>query len=557
MKVKKNYYYIFSITVFILVSIIILKQNNFFSKLSNVINFIHNKEITLDIRLDSDFLNYIKNEQNQIDVKKYSINIELFHKSQEIKADLVITGDLKKSIPEIVLNFTDGFSISKVYFNNNLANFTYKNNYLKVKNTSNSNNFSIKVIYKGKPKSKGFGSFVFDKINNLDLVYSLNEPIFASTWFPCNDKPDDKALFETTITNDKKYVSVSNGIFESSVIKGNKTSYSYKTLNELSTYLFAIYSGDYKFFEDYVVCENNDTTRLVYYVLDENSIEDFIDFKPHKRGIQVFTKLFGSYPFIKEKYGIAEITWKMGAMEHQTITAMDRNLIKAPQSNESIYIHELAHQWWGNAVGLKDWKDIWLNEGFATYSEALYYENENGKDAFLKKMNSFKGDFTQSTLYNPTCSLFDKLVYNKGAWVLHMLRKELGDKIFFLSLKTYYEKYKYKNASTEDFKSVCQSISNKNLNIFFEQWVYKGKGKINLEYSLSSSTNGTKIQFKQKGYKYSFPLEIMFDTDKTKNIIENFIISSQDTTILLSKSKEIKNVILDPNNWLLLNIDKP
>ncbi len=556
MKVKKNYYYIFSLTVFVLISIFLLKQNNFFSKLHNVINFLSKKEITLDIRIDSSFLNYIKNEQNQIDVKKYSINIELFPKSQEIQADVVINGSLKTKISEVILNFVDGFTISKVYFNNNPAKYVYKNNYLVINNYSENNNFIIKVTYKGKPKPKGFGSFVFDKINNLDLIYSLSEPIFASTWFPCNDKPDDKALFETTITNDKKYVSISNGLFESSVIRENKISYTYKTLNELSTYLFAIYSGDYKFFEDYVVDENNDTTRLVYYFLDESSIEEFLDFQPHKRGIQIFSKLFGTYPFINEKYGLAEITWKMGAMEHQTITGMGRGLVKAPQSNESIYVHELAHQWWGNAIGLKDWKDIWLNEGFATYSEALYYENVIGKDGLVKKMNSLKGEFTESTLYNPTCSLFDRLVYNKGAWILHMLRNELGDKLFFLSLKTYYEKFKYKNASTEDFKLVCESISKKNLSKFFEQWVYKGKGKISLEYSLSVSSEGTKIHFKQNGYEYYFPLEVMFDTDEKKDDICSFYISSKDTTLLLSKSKNVDKLRFDPNNRLLLSLYK-
>lgn len=515
-----------------------------------------NKEVTLDIRIDSNFLNYIKNEQNQIDVTKYSINIELFPKSQEIQAEVTVNGKLKTTTPNIIFNFADGFAISNVYFNNKPVKYIYKNNYLIISNLSNSNAFNVKIIYKGKPKSKGFGSFVFDKINNLDLVYSLSEPIFASTWFPCNDKPDDKAFFETTITNDKKYVSVSNGIYESSVIKGNKVSYTYKTLNQLSTYLFAIYSGDYKFFEDYVVDENNDTTRLVYYVLEENSIEDFFDFQPHKKGIQVFSKLFGTYPFINEKYGVAEITWKMGAMEHQTITGMGRGLIKAPQSNESIYLHELAHQWWGNAVGLKDWKDIWLNEGFATYCEALYYENINGKDALVNKMNSLKGDFSESTLYNPTCSLFDRLVYNKGAWILHMLRKELGDKLFFQSLKTYFEKFKYQNASTEDFKLVCQKISKKNLDCFFEQWVYKGKGKINLEYSLSVSSEGTEIHLKQKGYQYYFPIEVSFDTNENTNNIGNYLISSKDTTLLLSKYKNVKNVKVDPNNWLLIDLNK-
>jgi aminopeptidase N len=277
--------------------------------------------------------------------------------------------------------------------------------------------------------------------------------------------------------------------------------------------------------------------------------------------LEVFSQMFGEYPFLKEKYGVAEFLWYAGAMEHQTITGVSSNMISGNKFFEDTYAHELAHQWWGNAVGPKSWKDIWLNEGFSTYSEALYYEAVSGKEALQSTMMSKYSSNFSGSLAEPGPFLFTRTMYDKGAWVLHMLRWEVGDSSFFNILRTYYETYKYSNASISDFKNVSEKVSGKYLDKYFEQWVY-GKGQIELEYNTETLEAGedylVRIQLEQiqEDYEeYHFPLELkMIYKDSTeKNYL--FDITSKDTLLEILTEKIPEDIVLDPNNWLLAVIN--
>jgi aminopeptidase N len=248
----------------------------------------------------------------------------------------------------------------------------------------------------------------------------------------------------------------------------------------------------------------------------------------------------------------------LGAMEHQTITGVASNIIGGKNFFLDIYIHELAHHWWGNAVGPKSWNDIWLNEGFSTYSEALYYEFKSGKSALRSSMLSKNQSSFSVELGNPGSFLFSRTVYNKGAWVLHMLRWELGDKIFFKVLREYYEKYKYSNASTEDFKNVCESVSGEDLTKFFEQWLY-GTGKIELIYSWTTKRIATEyetiisLEQIQTGYdEYFFDLgvSLKYDINESENF--RFNIESKVAELTIRTKEKPVEIILDPDGWLLM-----
>jgi aminopeptidase N len=224
-------------------------------------------------------------------------------------------------------------------------------------------------------------------------------------------------------------------------------------------------------------------------------------------------------------------------------------------------VHELAHQWWGNAVGPKSWKDIWLNEGFSTYSEALYYEAVSGKEALQSTMMSKYSSNFSGSLAEPGPFLFTRTMYDKGAWVLHMLRWEVGDSYFFNILRTYFETYKYSNASIGDFKSVSEKVSGKNLDKFFEQWVF-GKGQIELEYKTETLKSGedylVRIQLEQiqEDYEeYYFPLEvkIIFKDSTEKSF--RFEIASKDTLLEILATEYPESIDLNPDNWLLAVIN--
>jgi len=231
------------------------------------------------------------------------------------------------------------------------------------------------------------------------------------------------------------------------------------------------------------------------------------------------------------------------------------NFIGGENFFTEIYIHELAHHWFGDAVGPASWKDIWLNEGFATYCEALYAEHVGGSGALRSSMMSKLGVF-DGTVYNPK-DLFSHTVYEKGAWILHLLRHETGDSVFFKILRNYYESYKYKSASTKDFENVCEKVSGKNLSSFFEQWVFIGSGIINLDYSWkpNKSSNNCNItlnvdQTQTEYDTYNFPLDmkILFNDYTTE--YRTIRINKRQNILNLEFSKEPLEITLDPDNWL-------
>ena len=189
--------------------------------------------------------------------------------------------------------------------------------------------------------------------------------------------------------------------------------------------------------------------------------------------IKILSDRYGPYPFIKEKYGHAQFGWG-GGMEHQTITSVGG-------FNESLEIHELAHQWFGDKVTCKTWNDIWLNEGFATYSEGVYYEGKYGRqlyDSFIYQLMSGVKKYQQNSVYVNDISSIDNIFsstsYLKGGLVLHMLRGIVGDSTFFRIMKTYNSdpRYAYNSASTSDFQGVAESISGLDLSYFFNEWIY-------------------------------------------------------------------------------------
>ena len=516
--------------------------------------------------------NYISDNQYEIDVLHYDLNFDLFPGKKLLKGDATITGILNnKNLNEIDLNFYDNMTISKVLLNNSPASYTLSNTRLTIAcNNSKPDTFRVRVIYEGTPKREGLGSFTFGEIDSQSVVYNLSEPIYASTWFPCNDLPNDKALLDIKITNDSSETSISNGVLVDTILSGSRKTFHWKTYYPISTYLISIYSSKYDNFNDiYVSQDKKDSMKIEYYAFPEHLGYAKIDFKDHPKMIDFFSKTFGEYPFLKEKYGVAEFLWQMGAMENQTITGIGSNFVRGRKFFNDIYVHELAHSWFGDAVGPKTWKDIWLNEGFATYCEALYDEHNFGKKALRSSMLSkFQENFA-GTLYNPGNNLFSSTVYDKGAWVLHMLRYETGDSLFFKILRTYYYEFRYKNASTEDFKKVCEKVSGKNLDKFFEQWVYIGEGNIDLDYKWSAEkiNNGTAgneksyqliidlNQTQEKYKEYHFPIDISLQNDSGSSLIKRFYINSRDTTIETELNYKPSKIILDPDNWLLADFN--
>ena len=425
---------------------------------------------------------YVQKDRG-INVLSYDLVINLFPVEEYIEGKVRIIGIIEKGRDKIELDFYDNFEVTKVDLNDENYNYEFeKKKILIERKTTTKDTFNLSIAYEGTPESRGFGSFEFGKEGKHKVIYTLNEPNFASTWFPCNDTPIDKAAYSILITSDSNMVSVSNGRLISKEFHGNRATYHWKTNYPIATYLIAIYSAPYSTIKQKYYYSENDSMTVTYYLLPEYIDDARYAFADHPSYIRVFSELFGEYPFIKEKYGVAQIPWQYGAMESQTITSIGSNFISKTGFFSNLLIHEVAHHWWGNAVTPKGWEDIWLNEGFSTYSEALYWEKVKGKESLISTMNSFYVDPNSDRIFRPKGNLFSRMVYNKGAWVLHMLRREIGDSLFFKSITTYYSKFKYSNADTKDFINICEEVSSRDLDVFFNQWVVKGEGKLEREY---------------------------------------------------------------------------
>ncbi|MBI2416614.1 MAG: M1 family metallopeptidase [Ignavibacteriales bacterium] len=500
--------------------------------------------------------------QEAFDVLHYDIRISVLPDEKLLVGDVTVTGVMVTGCDSLVFNLYDNMVLDSLLLNGKVIGYNRDETHIIVKSLpfAIGDTLYLQAFYKGTPKRLGFASFVFGEIYKTPLVHSLNEPQFASTWLFSEDSPFDKATMDIYLTADSSLTCVSNGSLVGIKNTGSMKETHWKSEYQIATYLICLYVSRYEYFEDSYTGLDGAVMPIKYYVLARHLEAAKKDFKNHPRMLQVFASLFGEYPFIKEKYGVAEFLWQGGAMEHQTITGVGTVMINGNNYFEDIYIHELAHHWWGNSVTIKNWNDIWLNEGFASYSEILYLEKVKGHEAVQQKLTEFSEYRQGSTLYAPSEDLFSSIVYHKGAYVLHMLRQEIGDTLFLTVLREYYKKYAYRYASTEDFKNVCEKISGRNLKRFFDQWVYKGTETPKLEYTWNTKTNKESsevifniVQAHESRLPYEFTLDVMFEYD-SDSFIKTFRISELSHTFTIPVSKRPNALVLDPERKLLINI---
>ncbi|MFC1562050.1 M1 family aminopeptidase [candidate division KSB1 bacterium] len=432
----------------------------------------------------------------------------------------------------------------------------------------------ISVSYTGSPQNTGFGSFSWESRLGNRLIATLSEPYFARTWWPCKDLPEDKAdSVDIAITVPENLTAVSNGIIrEIRENNDNTKTFFWEERYPITTYLVSLAIADYDYSVEYFRYTATDSMPVEFYIMPESSEKAFSAVSGLNETVMmlsVFTGLFGPYPFLDEKYAQVEFAWG-GGMEHQTATSLNMG-VAGPSVN--LVAHELAHQWWGDMVTCRDWCHLWLNEGFATYSEALYREALYGKEALdefmaaIDPMNRFLPQPFSGRVYRDNIdniyTLFDDTVYDKGAWILHMLRNYTGDDIFFDILKEYaaHQPLMYGTAVTEDFQEIAESVSGQELDWFFTQWIY-GYGRPFYEYrwyyeplndSLKIVLNITQTQVGHYNTVYTMPLDITVKSENSENKFtvlndrENqsyeFIVAEHPQALIIDKQgKILKNI---------------
>jgi aminopeptidase N len=215
------------------------------------------------------------------------------------------------------------------------------------------------------------------------MVWTLSEPDGARTWWPCKDTPADKAMVEEWWTVPASWTATGNGtLIGTETLPNSRKRFRWRSARPLTTYLVSIAATDYASFSDtYTALDGTTTMPVTYYVYSEDLTPARESFRNTPAMIAFYAETFGEYPFLEDKYGVCAFPWS-GAMEHTTNTSYGYLLIDGGHGNDYVIAHELAHQWWGDSVSPEDWKDVWLNEGFASYSEALWAEHLGGADRY-------------------------------------------------------------------------------------------------------------------------------------------------------------------------------
>lgn len=531
--------------------------------------YINFKYSNLERKDDSD----IKDYQNLYDVKNYKLKLSFDITKKYIYGNLEMNAlNLSDTLNKIYLNFSDDMTVNKVILNGSDAGFIRLNDFIIV-NTNRSlkreGDFLLEISYEGSPKNKGFDSFGFKTFDGEPAVYTLSEPEYAPLWWPCKDLTTDKFTSEVILTVPAGLTAVSNGLLQEVIDDTDSTkTFYWKSGYPITTYLVSIAIGKYdKWTDVYTTADGSKNMNVDYYSYPSYTEKARNDWKNTVSMLEFYSKIFGEYPFINEKYGMAMFGWSGGAMEHQTISSMGHTTVTGDQRYESIVAHELVHQWFGDAVSPESWKDIWLNEGFATYGEALWEEHTGGKEGYDRFMKNQDYGFYKGTVYAPEGFIFGPTVYKKGAWCLHMLRGVTGDSVFFKIVRTYYEKYKYKNAGTQDFKNVCEQVSGTDLTYFFNQWIFTGTGRPEYKYSwkyddfMDQKNTGIytlRVNLRQTQKEeliYKMPVNILVKTDKGE---ENFTFFNDMETQQFEQPVSGKplEVIIDNDNRILKKIQK-
>ena len=389
-----------------------------------------------------------------------------------------------------------------------------------------------------------------------DRLFAFSEPDGARAWFPANDHPLDKAAFQIEATVPQALTAVANGDLLATDTADGKTTYKWYEEDPLATYLATLAVGPYVKIDS----QSYDKTQLRYYIFQDdpkagNSVNQSALI------LKFLTDLIGPYPF--DEFGYVEINSPGLAMETQTMILVDQAIFDSNPS--ATFVHEAAHQWFGDNVSLATWGDIWLNEGFAQYFQVLWQVKYGGNLRVI--LDSYENSILQreQTEFAPLDepsenNMFGTNTYLKGAWILYMLREELGDELFIKVIRTYYQRYAGGNATSADFQAVAEEVSRKDLEAFFRQWVETpGNPHLAITWTSQPATNGSQatIQVCQTipDGTYAFPLEIQLAATDGKGEISTIQVSERQQDITVQLPFEPTILTADPNQKVLADVN--
>ena len=516
---------------------------------------------------------YPKNPK--IDVLNYAFRIQLSDASDEIKCE--VTVDIRyvgEGVDMLRLDLTNasaaldnkGMRMIQVLSAGKSLRYTHENNELKITlpaSSEHNQRSQYTIIYSGVPAT---GLKIANNKYGDRTFFSDNWPDKGRNWLSMVDHPYDKATCEFIVTAPSHYQVVSNGlkVEETDLGNGNRMTH-WKQSVPIAPWLYVL--GVARFAVQYVdQFDHKSIETWVYYQDRDAGFYDFAE--PTRRVLEFYDSHIG--PFSYEKLANIQSNSVSGGMEAASAILYSENSVVGDRNERwrNVVIHEIAHQWFGNAVTEYDWDDVWLSEGFATYFTLLFIEHEYGHDAFIKglvsskeRVNSYYAQHPEYRIVHDNLSDMSQVTssqtYQKGSWVLHMLRGLVGDDLFWKGIQSYYKKYQNLNATTTDFRREMEEASGLDLTDFFEQWLYK-PGALILDgtWHYNAKKKEVAIQLKQTqkdGNVFKMPIEIAIHSYKGKESFSKVIqINEKLNVFTFAVDTEPEKIILDPNSWVLM-----
>lgn len=515
---------------------------------------------------------------NDYDVTFFYLDIAVENNSTHVGGEVTTNAVvLRETLESFKFELIDQLVVESVTVNGINEDFTQQDDVVTVDLStplSEGDELSYTVTYDGQPPSGGFFSGIstaYISSWNKNVTWTLSEPFNAKQWWPCKqdlyDKADSSYVFVTT--SNENMVG-SNGLLTAvTPMPDNKLRYEWKTRYPIDFYLVSISIADYQEYNIYAKPENlpNDSILIQNFIYDSpGCLENYQDGIDNTASfIEVLSEKYGMYPFKNEKYGhcLAGIG---GGMEHQTMTTIGG-------FGFGLVSHELGHMWFGDNVTCATWSDIWINEGFASYTEyivAQILQGQSSADSWMLSAHNFVKQQPDGSVYVPpdeanpdnVWRIFDsRLSYKKGAAILHMIRYELDDDDqFFDVYQTFQQQYGDSVATGLDFMGVLNDVSGMDFNYFFDQW-YFGEGYPIFDVVWNQSPETLYLHTNETT---SAPAVTPFFETNVDYLIEYSDGSWETVTVRQTESdqyfeipidKEVADITVDPDNWLIKDVN--
>ena len=517
------------------------------------------------------------NSITNFDVTFYHLNVDISIDSAYIEGDVLCRFKaVENNLKEIKLNLFNAFMIDSI--TGNISNYNFANDTIYINLDTSyppGAETEVKIYYRGVPQpAVGIAGFQYNIRNGAPVIATACEPFFSYLWWPCKDGAGDKAdsvyidiTVPDTIINGMELIALSNGVLENVTTGAGKKTFQWRERYSIATYYIMAAVSNYRHFQHNYSGQYDENFPIDFWVFPENfnAAQNYVT---NISGvIDLFSVLFGKYPFHNEKYAMTQLDESFTTgLENQTNTILGALFWQTQYFK--ITVHELSHMWFGCMISLKDLRSPWLNEGFATYCEALWTEHTSGFNAYKIHMKNYEY-FDEGTLYHEVLpvdvwDIFGTIMYYKGAYVLHMLRGVLEDSLFFKCLYEYASQpnLMYAQTTIQDFKNVCENTSGIDLDFFFDQWIYdEYYPKYEYSFNQDISTFETTVQIKQvqadSGWRpvFKMPIQLRIDYQDNSDTLITVWNDQQIQDFSFSLNKPITNIVFDPNDWILKEVE--